>query len=383
MTAATRAAVLTPPGAAAVASIVVVGPDAWGTVRSTFRSANNRLLPFAPDLSQHWLGKLGEPPGDTVLLRVRQLEPILAIELNCHGGRQVVQWLLDDLRIRGTAIVSWKVLAGEFESSPLRAQAAIELAKSVTQRTSAILLDQYHGALETALIAVSESLQKQQTASATERLASLVKHVNVGRHLTRPWRVAIAGPPNVGKSSLINRLVGYPRCVVTPTAGTTRDLVATPIAVDGWPVELIDTAGQRTSEDRIEQAGVALASDTATTADLTLWLQDASRVYIDEPIPGEGFLLVQNKIDLVAGRSREGTTISISALTGEGLDQLLSTISRRLVPKVPPPGAAIPFSAAIAEQVSAIANLCADGKVSDSMDALRALLTGTSCVNAP
>jgi tRNA modification GTPase len=383
MTAATRAAVLTPPRAAAVASVAVVGPDACETVRSTFRSANNRLLPSEPKLSEHWLGKLGEPPGDTVLLRVRQLDPILAIELNCHGGRQVVQWLLDDLRTRGIAIVSWKELAGEFESSPLRAQAAIELTQSVTLRTSAILLDQYHGALETALIAVSESLKMQQTACAMERLASLTEHMNVGRHLTRPWRVAVAGPPNVGKSSLINRLVGYPRCVVTPIAGTTRDLVATPIAIDGWPVELIDTAGQRTSDDRIEQAGVALASDTAATADLTLWLQDASSVPGDEPIPAEGFLVIRNKIDLVAGRPRASPTLSISALTGEGLEELLATISRRLVPNTPPPEAAIPFSAAIVQQVLAIANLCADGKVSDAMDALRALLTGTSCANAP
>src|SRR5205823_981941 len=148
---------------------------------------------------------------------------------------------------------------------------------------------------------------------------------------------------NVGKSSLINRLVGYPRCVVTPIAGTTRDLVSTPIAIDGWPVELIDTAGQRTFDDQIEQAGVALASEIGRTADLTLWLLDATRDHSDAVTPVKGYLLVRNKIDLAPAQHPNDATIPISALTGQGLDELLAAISRRFVPHRPDAGAAVPF----------------------------------------
>jgi tRNA modification GTPase len=73
--------------------------------------------------------------------------------------------------------------------------------------------------------------------------------VDLGRHLTRPWRVVVAGAPNVGKSSLINALAGFTRTVVTAVPGTTRDVVATAAAIDGWPVELIDTAGLRLTGD--------------------------------------------------------------------------------------------------------------------------------------
>src|SRR5262249_16679891 len=145
------------------------------------------------------------------------------------------------------------------------------LAQASTARTAAILLDQYQGALARAIHEILDCWQSGDPNSGGHRLKSLVRYTGLGRHLTLPWRVVVAGAPNVGKSSLINRLAGYQRCVVSPWPGTTRDLVTTLIAIDGWPIELTDTAGLRTEGEMLEAQGIALARQAACAADLCLW----------------------------------------------------------------------------------------------------------------
>ena len=90
------------------------------------------------------------------------------------------------------------------------------------------------------------------------------------------WRVVIAGPPNVGKSSLINAMAGYERAIVSPLPGTTRDVVTLTTAIDGWPVQLADTAGLRASDDELESAGVKLAGAALAAADLVILVCDAT-----------------------------------------------------------------------------------------------------------
>ncbi len=97
------------------------------------------------------------------------------------------------------------------EPDPLRAAAAVALAEAPTVRTAAILLDQYHGALAAALDAVAAALDRGDIGEASAGLDALVRYAPLGRRLTAPWRVAVAGPPNVGKSSLVNALAGYQR----------------------------------------------------------------------------------------------------------------------------------------------------------------------------
>jgi tRNA modification GTPase len=295
------AALLTPPGRGALATIGLV--DAWPVLRELFRTRAGKELPEVPEPGRHWLGRIGTDMADECVLAVRSTD---RVEAHVHGGEAVTGWLLELLQDKGVRIGSCE----EWLSS----KAWRMLAHAPTERTAAILLDQIHGPRE----------------PSAERRAALA---GVGRHLVEPWRVAVAGEPNVGKSSLVNAIAGHERCVVSPTPGTTRDAVAVRVAIDGWPVELIDTAGVREASEAVEREGVALARETAAAADLVLWVVDATREAAPAPA---GAMVVRNKIDLAGGPG-------VSAVTGEGLEELLTTIARRLVPESPLPGEAVPL----------------------------------------
>jgi tRNA modification GTPase len=142
--------------------------------------------------------------------------------------------------------------------------------------------------------------------------------------------VAIAGPPNVGKSTLMNQLARREVAIVSPHAGTTRDIIEVQLDLDGYPVTVIDTAGIRETDDPVEQEGVRRARARAADADLVLWLADSSGVETQ----GEGTApvwLVRNKIDLdTAGRplgeSAEGRVFQISASRGDGVPELIAAL---------------------------------------------------------
>jgi tRNA modification GTPase len=144
--------------------------------------------------------------------------------------------------------------------------------------------------------------------------------------------VAIAGPPNVGKSTLMNQLARREVAIVSPHAGTTRDVIEVQLDLDGYPVTVIDTAGIRETDDPVEQEGVRRARARAADADLVLWLSDSSKAAIghDGVAP---IWTVRNKIDLEeAGRSLAEATepgqgsFQISASRGDGVPELISAL---------------------------------------------------------
>jgi len=145
---------------------------------------------------------------------------------------------------------------------------------------------------------------------------------------------AIAGPPNVGKSSLLNALTGRDVAIVAATPGTTRDALETRVALGGVPVTLVDTAGLREAADAIEAEGVRRARARAATADLVIAVTEAGQ----PPAHDRADLRVANKLDL-GGAVPEGA-IGVSALTGEGLEALrarLADAARALTQKSGPP----------------------------------------------
>src|SRR3954452_2070011 len=150
--------------------------------------------------------------------------------------------------------------------------------------------------------------------------------------------VAIAGPPNVGKSTLINQLARREVAIVSPHAGTTRDVIEVQLDLDGYPVTVIDTAGIRSTEDPVEQEGVRRARARAAEADLVLWIGDPERE-IDPPRGEAPVWRVRNKVDLGgpgpgAGQSKEhvgalrsdNIAFGISASRGDGIDELIGAI---------------------------------------------------------
>jgi tRNA modification GTPase len=225
------------------------------------------------------------------------------------------------------------------------------MAEAQTMRCASILLDQYHGAFARAVATVVTSLDEGNHRGAAQTLSSLAQHGELGCHLTAPWRVVVAGAPNVGKSSLVNALAGHPRCIVDSTPGTTRDLVCTTIAVDGWLLELTDTAGQHERAGPLEREGIGLARKAAASADLCLWVLDASNpVNVFPERKNEKVRFIINKIDLPAAWELDQITRSarVSAIAGTGLTELCKAISSWLVPHPPAKGAGVPFTPELA-----------------------------------
>jgi len=141
--------------------------------------------------------------------------------------------------------------------------------------------------------------------------------------------VAIAGPPNVGKSTLINALARRDVAIVSPHAGTTRDVIEVQLDLDGYPVTVIDTAGIRETDDPVEQEGVRRARTRAADADLVLWLDDGS--HGDASAPSDvanaaPVWIVRNKIDLAGQEEGGGPGLAISALRGGGLADLTASL---------------------------------------------------------
>jgi tRNA modification GTPase len=386
---------LTPAGTGAIATLAVRGPRAWAVVRELFRRARTQLsptaggagqgeLPAEPEAGRFWVGRLGEEAkggSDEVVLAVRRGGPDPWLEVHCHGGREVVGLLEEVLAARGLEVLPWPDLERR-TGDVLRAGALTALARAPTVRTASILLDQVHGAFARAVEAARTALERGDGAEAGRLLGELAGRASLGRHLTEPWKVVVAGAPNVGKSSLVNALAGYRRSLVTPTPGTTRDVVTVQVAQDGWPVELADTAGWRAGAGSLERQGIELAQAAAGGADLCLWVLDASAepVWPPHPYPsppgGRGANLervrfVLNKVDLPPAWNPERAVgaVRVSAKTGEGLAALAQAIAGWLVPELPPAGAAVPFTEALCAAVEVAARHAAEG---DSGQALAA-----------
>ena len=166
-----------------------------------------------------------------------------------------------------------------------------------------------------------------------------------GERLREGLVVAIAGPPNAGKSSLLNRIARRDAAIVSPFAGTTRDVIEVHLDLDGCPVTLLDTAGIRDSTDPVEQEGVRRARERATAADLVLWLVDSSTGgeipgdLLAQEFPNNAKWIVWNKIDLVSllrikslksiVHKLDYPSYFISALTESGFDEFLKALGKQ------------------------------------------------------
>ncbi len=336
---------LTSPGRGAVTTLLLEGPGAAGLLDTNFWGKGNRPLKSQP-ADRLLFGHFGAEPGEEVVVRRCSDE---SVELHCHGGRAAAAMIEKVLVEQGARVVAWQDWIVDHHQDPITAAAHAALAETRTERAAAILLDQYHGALRRALDEIEKAALGGRQQTAEKLIAELLARAELGRHLVQPWRVVLAGRPNVGKSSLINALVGYPRAIVHHAPGTTRDVVTACAAIDGWPVEFSDTAGLHSGDDAIERAGVELAERKLLDAELVVLVFDRSAAWFQadrtliESWPET--LVVHSKCDLPPGAGSRPSGLATSVSTGQGIEALVCAIGDRLVPDPPPPGVAMPFAA--------------------------------------
>lgn len=336
----------TPVGRAAIATVLVCGEEATDRADMNFQAASGLPLKKVP-LNHIAFGNWNSSDGMTeelvVCCRSGQL-----VEIHCHGGTAAPEAVISSLVDAGCRRVDWQQWLRLTTDDPIIAEARIALSAARTTRTAEILLNQLNGALREAIDRLIRFLQSNETEPATQIIDRLLSLSEVGLHLATPWQVVLAGAPNVGKSSLINAILGYQRAIVYHQPGTTRDIVAAATVMDGWPVELADTAGLRTAEGAIEEEGIKLARHRAAQADLLLLVFDASQPWSNEnsellnqyPRP----LVVYNKCDLTISDSHCPDGVYTSAVHGDGIQQLMAEIVSRLISTVPESGEAVPFT---------------------------------------
>lgn len=333
-----RITLLTPRGRGAVATLQYEGPSE--TLADFFQAANGRSLEDHP-LNRVVFGHWGrDVPEDVVICRTHDT----IVEIHCHGGDVASARIQQDLESRGCQRELWPDMLERTEGKFHREWTA-SLAQATTQRTAGVLLSQ-----KKLLPEFIHQLQSQSRPTVAQRIESLLPWAKFGRHLTEPWEVVLGGPPNVGKSSLINALVGYSRSIVYDQPGTTRDVVTAETAFEGWPIRFADTAGLRDRAEPLEAEGIRRAKNRLAAADCQILLTDVSgppteigRKLRDE-FPHALFVAHKSDLPRLPNDDLPTNAMPVSSLTGQGVEELAEAIVARLIPHVPSFDQAIPFT---------------------------------------
>jgi tRNA modification GTPase len=358
------------PGRAAIAVVRISGP---GANRAVDELVGRPLRPRLAALVDLVAPETGLPLDSALAIRFAGPASATgedAVEFHVHGGRAVVASVLDALgRLPGFRPAEPGEFArrafanGKLDLTQAEGLADLIDAETEQQRVQAFrqargaLFELYDGwrdrlieamALTEAAIDFSDEADVADGAlrDARERAAAL--HADIGAHLASAnrgeiirdgFRVALAGAPNVGKSSLMNALAGRDVAIVTPEAGTTRDILEVRLDLDGLVCVVSDTAGLRETEHAIEREGIRRAETAIGAADLVVWLAEpmtdahaanALRTEATAKLKlGANVLLIASKSDLVPRDAFAWADLTISAQTGSGLDRLTAAIAER------------------------------------------------------
>jgi tRNA modification GTPase len=360
----------TPPGEGGVGIVRLSGPQAETLLAGAFRG---RCAP--PAMASHHLyhGHLcrsdGGPVDEVLVVIMRAPHSYTGedvVEVHCHGGIQLLRGVLDIFLAAGARLAhpgeftQRAYLNGRLDLTQAEAVAALIGARSA--QAARVALSQLDGSLSRQLHRFTETLREllwlleahidfpdddlgsldhpsvvARASGVQADMTELLRTFDTGRALREGVSVLILGRPNVGKSSLLNALLGEARAIVTDIPGTTRDTVEEHLVLGGLPLRLIDTAGVRETADPIEQEGVRRARDKALAADLVLLLVDTSQpLTVDDRMAmelasPERSVLVLNKSDLpvacqtaeLAGFPRQ---VTVSVRHGFGLDELQAAV---------------------------------------------------------
>jgi tRNA modification GTPase len=366
----TIVAISTPPGRGGIGVVRLSGPEARSIVAPMLRLsqelAAGRAL-FGELIEPASAGERVDEVVVTFFEKPHSYTTDDVVEISAHGSpvvlRQVVEWAVE----RGARLAE----PGEFTLRAFlngrldltQAEAVRDLIESQTLYQAKVAAQQLEGALSRRLAPIKKDLVDlialleagidfaeddvpvqpaaeilRRTAAVREPLEKLGASFAYGKLVHEGLTLAIVGRPNVGKSSLFNRLVERERAIVTATPGTTRDLVSETVALGGIPVQLVDTAGLRAALDEAESIGVRKSREALADADLVLVVTDASQTAAEDAellrqVEDRPHIAVENKIDLAVKNEKRETRngfVRTSALTGEGIAELRGEILRHL-----------------------------------------------------
>ena len=358
------------PGQGSVAIVRVSGPRAEAIGRQLFRVAGRQEWESHRVLYGHVVDPAsGERVDEALLLLMRAPRSFTredVVEFHCHGGLEAVRRVHELVGAAGARPAG----PGEFSQRAFlngrldltRAEAIVEMINARSRRAAALAMAGLDGGLQQRIAALrqrlldplaelearldfEDDLPPLDPAAVTaalrevrDELGQLVREARQGQLLREGLRVAIVGRPNVGKSSLLNRLSRRDRAIVTDLPGTTRDLLESELVLDGVPLTLLDTAGIRPSDDPVERLGIARSKEALAAADAVLLLFDLGagwtaadaelRSLVPEGVP---LLVVGNKADLAPAPSPSPSPadVAISACTGDGVDGLVGLLLAR------------------------------------------------------
>lgn len=367
----TIVAIATGPGEAAIGIVRLTGPEAVG-IASGFFCGARELRRMEDRRLMYGRFVVGDQDLDEVLVSVmrgsRSFTGEDTVEFNCHGGPLLLRRAMEALVSAGARPAE----PGEFTRRAFlngridltQAEAISDMITARADRSLRSAYFQLRGGLRARFEDLAEALRDSLTlleagldfyedagveqdairpsiVRAAGEIKRLVASYQHGKIIREGALVALAGPPNAGKSSLLNRLLEEDRAIVSPVSGTTRDTIEESITLDGIRVTLVDTAGIAKPRDDIEREGARRSRDAIARAGLVLLIVDASvpaagglEAMVEGVTPGN-VLLVKNKKDLgLHADWRTGSpfqSLSTSALTGEGLDRLRECVLGRVM----------------------------------------------------
>ncbi len=379
----TIAAISTPAGRGGIGVVRLSGPDSIKIAASFFRAQSTKG-PGVPNRAQ--FGKLFDPATDELIDEVvltyfkapHSYSGEDVVEISCHGSPIILARVLQLSVDRGARVAE----PGEFTFRAFfnkrvdlaQAQAVRDVINAQTQYQARVATKQLEGELssritplknalvevivhlESSVEFVEDDISPEAASTLIGKLTNVINALTAiansfafGRFVKEGFDLAIVGRPNVGKSSVFNRLIGADRAIVTELPGTTRDALYESTSISGVPVRLIDTAGIRETTDLVESIGITRSRNAIADADISLLVLDASStlqiedVELLDSVPEARRIIALNKIDLKnvlddgmyeqTGANfahQHDNVMSISALTGSGFEQLTSKIFERL-----------------------------------------------------
>lgn len=390
----TIAAIATSPGPGGIGIIRLSGPRALPLLQKFFQPAKLHSVLRSHRLYYGWIIEPGSRRPLDEVLAVYMAAPATytredVVEIHCHGSYLVLREILAALLAEEGVRLA---LPGEFTKRAFlngridltRAEAVIDLLAAGTRQGLQLAMTQLQGDLYQRVRTVRDSLVAVRAVvevaidfpdEETEIIDPAVLSAKLTREVQQPLdellaaagrdrvfregvAVVILGRPNVGKSSLLNRLLREERAIVTEVPGTTRDTIEEVLNIHGLPVRIIDTAGIRETSETVEEIGIRRSRAKVETADLVLLLLDAATgvapddMSLYDSVKDKPLLLVLNKIDLASAQAIAGVAahfagrplVPLSALTGAGLAELEAAIFNEVAggPPRDPDSACVP-----------------------------------------